>query len=69
MAGDFKETHRQGVISIENVPVELEACNVMRGDFGVQVAEDGRVWICINGIAYLRFSPQPDGEMSKQGAE
>jgi hypothetical protein len=25
--------------------------------FGVQVEKDGRVWICINGVTWLRFKP------------
>ena len=29
----------------------------MEGDLGIQVAKDGRVWVCINGIAFLRFKP------------
>lgn len=27
-------------------------------DFGIQIATDGRVWVCINGIAFLRFKPE-----------
>jgi hypothetical protein len=67
------ETHRFGSISIENVPAELRGGDpgekddyrVMQADFGIQIAKDGRVWVCINGIAFLRFSPHPDGKMSK----
>jgi len=25
--------------------------------FGVQVHDDGRVWVCINGSTFLRFKP------------
>ncbi len=49
---ELKETHQTGLITKENdfvFPIE--------GDFGMQVAKDGRVWICINGIAFLRFKP------------
>jgi hypothetical protein len=24
---------------------------------GIQTAEDGRIWICVNGIAFIRFRP------------
>ncbi len=37
----------------------------MQGDLGIQIAADGRVWICIDGIAFLRFSPHKDGKMGK----
>ena len=30
----------------------------MQGDFGIQIARDGRVWICIDGVAFLRFNPK-----------
>lgn len=63
------EFHQQGIISIENIPDELVGLVKrlqMLGDFGVQVAADGRVWICINGIAFIRFSPHANGRMSKE---
>jgi len=65
---EYKETHQQGVITIEGVPAELRpgVSMYMKGDLGVQIAEDGRVWICINGLAFLRFSPYPNGKMSKE---
>jgi sugar lactone lactonase YvrE len=72
MVGEYPETHQQGTISIENIPQELRIpgymphiLESMKGDFGVQIAKDGRVWVCINGIAFLRFSPHADGKMSK----
>ena len=49
----YEETHQTGYLSIENkLPENIKEC-----DFGVQIAEDGRIWICINGIAFLRFNP------------
>ena len=48
---EIKETHLKGVISIE---ADIKSC---QGDFGIQVAEDGRVWICIDGVAFIRFKP------------
>ena len=54
----YGETHLQGVISIE----QLLVCGQIKGDFGIQIAEDGRVWICINGIAAIRFRPYLKGE-------
>jgi hypothetical protein len=63
----YKETHQQGLISIENmgaitkrivpsVPIYVE------GDLGIQIAKDGRVWVCIDGVAFLRFTPNVVGK-------
>ena len=49
----YNETHFQGVITFEqNLKVGLH-----EGDIGVQIAEDGRIWICIDGVALIRFKP------------
>lgn len=51
---EYPETHMMGNISIENIPEKP----ISYGDIGVQIAGDGRIWICINGIAFLRFKPE-----------
>ena len=56
----YPETHQQGFITIENPHIHS-----MVGDLGVQIAADGRIWICIDGISFLRFSPHPNGKMKK----
>jgi len=57
---------------VDNVGVIFEdlhqANYALQGDLGVQVAADGRVWVCINGIAFLRFSPHPNGKMAPDPA-
>lgn len=50
---EMDETHSQGVISIEEIPKE----RLLMGDLGIQISHDGRVWVCIDGIAFLRFNP------------
>ena len=50
---DFKLTHSEGLISIETIPEK----NIIQGNLGIQI-ENGKVWLCINGIAFLRFSPK-----------
>jgi len=55
----FGPLYQRGHLSIENgvdiaLGVDLQNCNV-----GVQVAPDGRIWVCINGESYLRFKPGP----------
>lgn len=47
------ETHKYGLISFEQ---EIKQGS-MKGDFGIQIAEDGRIWICLNGQALIRFKP------------
>lgn len=50
---EYPEAHQHGIIFLENVPEQ----NVIEGDFGIQVAKDGRVWVCVNDINLLRFLP------------
>ena len=52
---EYKETHMDGIISLENNP--FTAVPFIQGDFGIAVAEDGRVWVCINGVSFIRFTP------------
>lgn len=47
------ETHQDGVISIEQ-NIEIGA---VHGDLGIQIASDGRIWVCLNGKALIRFAP------------
>jgi len=57
----YPETHQRGMIEV-NLTDEIswqKIKNVQFGlhDLGVQIAEDGRVWICIDGVSFLRFKP------------
>ena len=56
MSKDFPETHKQGMISIENLEL-IKSMDLQNADFGVQISQDGRVWCCINGVAFIRFKP------------
>jgi len=58
---EYSETHQRGFITLENIPKETS----INGDLGIQIAEDGRVWICIDGIALLRFKPNLKTKESK----
>lgn len=53
----YPEIHQQGFLSVEANIKSSMGC-----DFGVQIADDGRVWICVDGRAFLRFKPTPKGE-------
>jgi len=48
----INETHQKGLLSIEIPNVESQICDV-----GIQTARDGRIWICIDGQAFIRFKP------------
>ena len=49
----YPETHQHGVLYIETACDQgFKECN-----FGIQIARDGRIWICLDGIAFLRFKP------------
>ncbi len=54
MVKAYPETHQQGLISFE---YSAPGPTVVSGDLGIRVAEDGRVWVCIDGVAFLRFRP------------
>uniref|UniRef100_A0A6M3ITI6 Uncharacterized protein n=1 Tax=viral metagenome TaxID=1070528 RepID=A0A6M3ITI6_9ZZZZ len=49
---EYPESHTTGHITIESIP--NTPCH---SDLGIQIAKDGRVWICIDGMAFLRFTP------------
>jgi len=49
----YPETHQQGFITIE----QKLFVGLIKGDFGIQIASDGRVWVCIDGNAVIRFKP------------
>lgn len=49
---EVKEFHQQGFLSVEEPFPSMVDC-----DFGLQVANDGRVWVCINSQAFIRFKP------------
>jgi len=50
---DYPETHQKGIVSIEQ---NLLMSNKV-GDLGIQIAKDGRIWVCIDGVAAIRFKP------------
>lgn len=46
--------YQQGFVSLDLTGVEFDPLDCT---FGVQVHEDGRVWVCVNGQTFLRFKP------------
>ena len=57
MITEYPETHQVGMISLENIPKDMIEERMIEGDFGIQIASDGRVWICVDGVAFIRFKP------------
>lgn len=47
------ETHVKGFLTVEADIKSKADC-----DFGIQIAPDGRIWICIDGVAFIRFKPK-----------
>ena len=58
---EYPETHQFGSISIENIPES----RFIEGDLGIKIANDGRIWICIDGIAFIRFKPKNQQKIAK----
>jgi hypothetical protein len=52
MIKEYPEIHQKGFLSVDSSITSKMNC-----DFGVQIAEDGRVWICVDGVAFIRFKP------------
>ena len=48
----YDEIHQTGHITVEK---NMES--VIEGDIGIQISADGRIWVCINGQAAIRFTP------------
>ena len=44
---------QEGYLSVEQ---ELPA-NTKKCVLGVQISKDGRIWVCIDGVAFIRFRP------------
>ena len=53
---EIKEFHQQGRLSIDNVTT-IEEMDLSNADVGLQVAKDGRIRLCVNGVALIRFTP------------
>jgi hypothetical protein len=53
---EIPETHVQGHVSIENAE-QIAGMDLTDCDLGVQIAWDGRLWLCVNGVAWVRFKP------------
>lgn len=66
MFRSLKETHTIGTLFLENLELLRDQGFPRQVDLGIQIAKDGRVWLCIDGIAFVRFTPHPNKKMSKE---
>ena len=48
---------QEGYISFENDV----APGLTKGILGIQIAADGRIWVCMNGVSIIRFRPKLKG--------
>lgn len=48
---ELEATFQRGLLSIEH--------SIKPGihEVGIQIAEDGRIWLCVDGQAFIRFKP------------
>lgn len=53
---EYTLTSSYGMITIENLET-FKGKSLILGSLGVQISKDGRLWICIDGVAFLRFKP------------
>lgn len=60
----YPETHMRGTMSIEQ---DMEKGVIKDTDVGVQIARDGRIWICVNGCALIRFHPHNGTYLAIEG--
>lgn len=65
---DWPETHRTGCVEVLNTDEVGKALAEYPNsvDLGVQIAWDGRVWLCVNGIAWIRFKPDRPGPLDEE---
>lgn len=56
---EYPERHTYGHLSIENKDHILELLTKAehKVDVGLQVGIDGRIWLCVDGLAFIRLKP------------
>lgn len=59
---EVEEFHQQGSLGITNRDevigmLQFAHAEQTQVDVGLQVGADGRIWLCVNGMAFIRFKP------------
>ena len=52
---EYKFTTQRGNLSIENKEIINKMPLLV--DVGIRIAKDGRIWLCVDGQAFIRFKP------------
>lgn len=60
---EVEEFHQSGSLGICNFKEVIDrlrdaAAHGIRVDVGLQVSMDGRIWLCVDGMAFIRFKPR-----------
>ena len=53
----FGPMYQHGHLSIEN-SVDVAMMDLQDCEVGIQLSADGRIWLCVNGTALIRFKPR-----------
>jgi hypothetical protein len=55
---ELKATSQKGVLSVEyDFDYGTPKSRTKECEVGIQIAEDGRIWICVDGQSFIRFKP------------
>lgn len=59
----YPDTHMQGMIEVNSIPNIKSLPKMIIGDIGIEIEKDGRIWICIDGVCFLRFKPLTEDQL------
>jgi hypothetical protein len=51
---------QRGLLLVENSE-QVSEMDLTDALVGLQYADDGRIWLCVNGVAFIRFTPREPG--------
>jgi streptogramin lyase len=54
----YGPVYQRGLATLDVGTLEQLGVDLTKCVFGIQVHEDGRVWVCVNGATFLRFKPE-----------
>jgi hypothetical protein len=54
---EMSETHCKGSLDIFE-DFKRSNFDLQHVDLGLQISYDGRLWLCVNGVALIRFKPE-----------
>ncbi|RLI66807.1 MAG: hypothetical protein DRO67_00090 [Candidatus Asgardarchaeum californiense] len=57
-------TYCKGTLEIQDT-FKMFPHNLLDIELGIQISDDGRLWVCINGSSFIRFRPHKHIEDKK----